>query len=78
MKETIFTNWTFFRVLRLIIGIGIVVQAFISKDTLLGLAGLFFSSMAIFNMGCCGTGGCSTSPKQKRESLKDITYEEVV
>jgi hypothetical protein len=78
MKEAIFTNWTYFRFLRLIIGIAILVQAFISKDTLVGVAGLLFTSMALFNLGCCGTGGCSTTIKEKDEKIKDITYEEVV
>ena len=78
MKEAIFTNRTFPRLLRLIIGIAILVQAFISKDTLFGLAGLLFTSMAFFNMGCCGAGGCSATPNKKDENLKDVTYEEVV
>lgn len=78
MKEVIFTNWTISRFLRLIIGVAILVQAFVSKDTLFGIAGLLFTSMAILNLGCCGTVGCSTPPKKKDENVKDISYEEVV
>jgi len=78
MKQAIFTNWTFFRVLRLLIGLAIIVQAIIAKDSLFGLAGLVFTSMAVFNAGCCGTGGCSTPIKKTEKPLKDITYEEVV
>ena len=78
MKAVIFTNWTLSRLLRLIIGIAILVQAFISKDILFGVAGVLFTSMALFNLGCCGTGACSTPSKKKDENLKDITYEEVV
>ncbi len=78
MKDAIFKNWTFSRVLRLIIGIAIMVQAFISKDTLFGVAGLLFTSMAFFNMGCCGAGGCAAPPKEMDKNSKDITYEEVV
>ncbi len=78
MKQAIFTNWTFFRVLRLLIGLAIIVQAIIAKDSLFGLAGLVFTSMAVFNAGCCGTGGCNTPIKKTEKPLKDITYEEVV
>lgn len=78
MKEAVFKHWTFSRFLRLIIGLAILVQALISKDTLFGLAGLLLTSMALFNMGCCGAGGCSATPAKKNENTKDITYEEVV
>lgn len=64
MKQTILTNWTFVRILRLLLGLSIIVQAMIVKDAFLGAAGLLFSSMAVFNVGCCGTGGCATIPKK--------------
>lgn len=78
MKQTILTNWTFVRILRLLIGLAIIVQAVIVKDALLGVAGILFSSMAIFNVGCCGTGGCATTPKKYSKTVQDTTYEEVV
>jgi len=79
MKQVLFTNWNFFRLLRLAAGIGIVVQAVIDKDLLFGLGGLVFSAMAIFNTGCCASGGCY-APIRKTSSAdtKDIGYEEVV
>jgi hypothetical protein len=60
------------------IGLAIIVQAIISKDTMFGVAGLLFTSMAVFNMGCCGAGGCATPTKKTDKNSKDITYEEVV
>ena len=78
MKQAIFTNWTFFRGLRLLMGLAIVVQAIIAKDTLFGIVGLIFTSMALLNASCCGAGGCSTPVKKTEKPLKDITYEEVV
>lgn len=78
MKQMIVSNWNFMRVLRLIMGIAIVVQAVMAKDALFGLAGLLLTGMAIFNVGCCGTGGCNTPAKKNAETTKDITYEEVV
>jgi hypothetical protein len=78
MKQMIFSNWNFMRALRLIMGIAIAVQAVMARDALFGLAGLLLTGMAVFNIGCCGTGGCSTPVKKNTESTKDITYEEVV
>ncbi len=78
MKDAILKNWTFSRGLRLIIGLAIIVQALVSKDTMFGVAGLLFISMAVFNIGCCGAGGCATAPKKTDKNSKDITYEEVV
>lgn len=78
MKQTILTNWTFVRILRLLLGLGIIVQAVIVKDAFLGVAGLLFSSMAVFNVGCCGTGGCAPTPKKSSKTIHDTTYEEVV
>jgi len=77
MKQTILSNWNFIRVLRLAMGIAIIVQAVMVKDLLFGLAGILFTGMAVFNAGCCGTGGCYAPPKKNIEPAKEITYEEV-
>ena len=76
MKQIVFNNWTFIRLLRLVMGIVIVVQAVIAKDILFGIAGLLFTGLAVFNLGCCGTGGCYT-PINKSNTIKEISYEEV-
>lgn len=78
MKQAIFNGWNFMRVLRLAIGIAILVQALMAKDAIFGIAGLLFTSMAIFNVGCCGTGSCSTPTKKNTQTKKDINYEDVV
>ena len=40
---------------------------------------LLFIAMPVFNIGCCGAGGCVTTPsKRNAETIKNITYEEVV
>lgn len=79
MKQIILTNWTFLRVLRLLLGLAIIVQALIVSDLLLGTAGLLFSSMAVFNASCCGTAGCATTTKRSSsKSVNETTYEEVV
>lgn len=80
MKQVILSNWTFMRALRLVLGIIIVVEAVMAKDMIFGLVGLFFSGMALFNAGCCGTGACYTPVKKDTNinNTKDISYEEVV
>ena len=59
-------------------GITILVQAIAAKDALIGLAGLLFAAMAVFNAGCCGSSGSASAPKKSSEIKKNITYEEVV
>ena len=76
MKQIIFSNWTFIRFLRLAMGIAIIVQAVIAKDILFGIVGLLFTGLAVFNLGCCGSGGCYR-PINKSNTTKDIIYEEV-
>lgn len=78
MKEIILSNWTIIRVIRLLLGLAVIVQAVVLKDTLLGVAGLLFSSMALFNRGCCGQAGCATTAKEPSKSNTETTYEEVV
>jgi hypothetical protein len=78
MKETLLQNWNFMRLLRLLAGIAIIIQAVANKDTVFGVAGLLFTMMALFNTGCCGTGGCYTPIKKTTKSTEEISYEEVV
>ena len=66
------------RFLRLGLGIAIIVQSAIAKDWTMGILGFLFAGMAVLNIGCCGTGGCSVPTKRSSETIKDITYEEVV
>jgi hypothetical protein len=78
MKEVISNNWSFMRVIRLLAGIAIIIQAIANKDTVFGVAGFLFTIMALFNTGCCGTGGCDTPVKKTTKSTEEISYEEVV
>ena len=66
------------RVLRLVMGIAIIVQAFVVKEIALGLAGLLFTGLAVFNAGCCGTSGCYSPSSKNVQPQKDIDHEEVV
>ena len=78
MKKSIFSNWNFMRFLRFGLGIAIITQAIIAKDWTMGIVGLLFTAMPVFNIGCCASGGCSTPVNRNIEHKKEITYEEVV
>jgi hypothetical protein len=78
MKQAIFSNWNFMRFIRLVLGIVIIVQSVIVKDWAIGLLGILFTAMPVFNIGCCGVSGCAAPAKKSSEIIKDITYEEVV
>jgi hypothetical protein len=78
MKILILRNWNFMRFVRLGLGIAIIVQSVIVKDFSMGLLGVLFTGMPIFNVGCCGSGGCAAPTKKKLEQTKEITYEEMV
>lgn len=66
------------RFFRLALGIAILVQASMSRDTMFVILGLLFTAMPVFNIGCCGTNGCNVPAPKKNTNTKDITYEEVV
>jgi hypothetical protein len=80
MKQVLFSNWTFIRFLRLVMGLVIIGQGMVSKDALFGIAGFLFTVMALFNTGCCGSGGCYTATTKtvSKKSAENIPYEEVV
>lgn len=78
MKQAIFSNWNFMRFLRFGLGIAIITQAIFAKDWTMGMVGLLFTAMPVFNIGCCAAGGCNTAVKNKMEHKKEIIYEEVV
>lgn len=77
MKDLIFKNWNLIRFIRLGFGLFILVQAVIETNILIGLAGLLFTSMAVFNAGCGSSGTCTPSRSRDKVVSKDITYEEV-
>ena len=78
MKDIILNNWNFVRVLRLLIGLAIIVQAIVAADLLFGFLGLIFTAMALFNAACCGVGACASPAPKSKSASKEISYEEVV
>jgi len=78
MKDRILSNWTLPRILRVIIGIVFIGMAISRADIASGVIGAIFTSMGVFNIGCCGSGACYTPVKNSKEDSKEIRYEEVV
>ena len=66
------------RFFRLGLGIAIIVQSVMAGNWTMGIVGLLFNAMPVFNIVCCGTGGCSTPTKKTAETSKEVSYEEVV
>ena len=78
MKEVLLSHWNFIRAFRLLIGLAILVQAIATRDWLFAFAGILFSGMALFNVACCGMGGCPTPIKSNSvHTPQEISYEEV-
>lgn len=79
MKTRILTNWTFIRVLYLLMGCYITFQSAIHEQWLGIALGGYFASMGLFAFGCA-SGSCFTAipPKQKVETdIQEVQYEEV-
>ncbi|ULQ51540.1 hypothetical protein [Flavihumibacter fluvii] len=79
MKQ-ILTGWNLMRWLRLIIGVYALVQSAIEYEPLLAVAGVFLTTMAVFNVGCCGVGGCATTFKPVKKEPgqnENIQFEEI-
>lgn len=80
MKERILSRWNFMRVLWLLMGVGIIIQAITEKNFLMLLPGLYFVFAAIANIGCfagsCATGYTANTSNKKKE-ITEIEFEEV-
>ena len=82
MKERILTNWTFARVLYLIMGIAVIVQSVMSQQWFGVAFGGYFASMGLFAFGCaagnCFNGNCAAEPQQKANAtIQDVNFEKV-
>lgn len=81
MKERILTNWTFIRVLYLIVGIVVIIRSVMNQQWYGVASGGYFASMGLFAYGCaagsCFGGNCSTEPKQQSTSIQDVDFIEV-
>ncbi|WP_288315599.1 hypothetical protein [uncultured Mediterranea sp.] len=71
MKNLLLKNWDFVRTLRLLIGLGVGGYAAWAGDYFLAALGGLFIIQAVFNLSCCGSGGCSVA-SQKKTLYQDV------
>jgi hypothetical protein len=77
--STLKQRWDFVRILRLVIGVTVIGQAFIMQELLLGIGGAMLTTMAVLNIGCCGTQGCDVNARKDtaKVKLEETNFEEV-
>ena len=76
VMKAILQGWNFIRILRLILGVAILVQGIVAKDTMTIVLGVVLGGMAVANIGCCGTNGCAINPTSNSKT-KEIHHEEL-
>ncbi len=81
MINTILSGWNFVRLLRLFIGGSALAAYFSEHDSFMGMLGIIVTAQAVFNVGCCGSNGCSTKPfdnsKESDLDKNEISFEEI-
>lgn len=78
MKERILKGWTARRVIYLVLGIIIMIQAYKDGQWPGILAGAYFAAMGFFAFGCAG-GACfgNVPYRGKQNHTDDVEFEEV-
>lgn len=79
MKARILTGWTMMRVLYLVMGITLVIQAIMAAQYMMIALGGYFAVMAVFGIGCMG-GNCYTprvTKKPAHQNSGEVIYEEI-
>lgn len=76
--KTFLQKWNIMRMLRLILGTGILIQGITARDTATIILGAAFAVMAFANIGCCGATSCAVNPRNTNKKTENIHYEEMV
>lgn len=80
IKARILQNWTFMRVLYLLMGIVIIIQSVIARQWFGMAFGGYFAAMGLFAIGCA-SGNCYTNTRAVKqnpnEPIQPIEFEEV-
>jgi hypothetical protein len=77
--DTLKQRWDFVRILRLVIGVTVIGQAFVMHEWLLGIGGGMLTTMAVLNIGYYGSQGCAVAPRKDtvKPGLDETRFEEV-
>lgn len=68
MRTSIIKSWNLPRAFRLAFGIVASIQGIVENEFMLLIAGGLIAAMAVFNVGCCGAGGCAIPQNKKTEA----------
>lgn len=74
------SNWHAMRILRAALAIYSFVEFSSTQDWIFLVFGGILAVQAIFDISCCGTGGCSTSQSKSRQqatAVEEIEFEEI-
>lgn len=71
------SQWNLMRTIRLVLGLLITGEGVKSGQWILAVFGLLFTSMAVFNIGCCAGGNCSANITGKSSKEEDVVFDEV-
>ncbi len=75
-----FKGWSFERYFRLGLAILMGIYAINTKEYSILIITAWLGGLALFNISCCGTRGCSTVPSETKENKENdinIKYEEI-
>ena len=75
MKQWI-QSWNLMRLLRLAMAIAIIYQGIDLQQRLFVGIGVLLALMPLFNIGCCGTNGCSV-PRNQSKNNRETTFTEI-
>lgn len=73
------SNWHFMRIFRAVVAGWAFFEFARTNDWMILMIGSFFALQAIFDFGCCGPSGCSTSttPRHQVNSVEEVDFEEI-
>ncbi|HVM87665.1 MAG TPA: hypothetical protein VMT76_05720 [Puia sp.] len=77
IKKLILSDWHLVRIIRLVFGIIMAVNAITMRDAFSGILGAIFLFQAVTNTGCCGTSCAAPMRSQNATEEKEIVFEEV-
>lgn len=76
IMRAILQGWNFMRILRVALGIAILIQGIVAKETMTIVLGVIFGGMAVANIGCSGTNSCAVNSRSTNK-IQKIDYEEL-
>lgn len=67
--NSMFKNWSAARIIRLVVGLGLVVFSFIQHEYLFLIVAAMLLLQAVLNVSCCGVNGCSSVENPSKTSV---------